>query len=64
MNRRSPGAVLSFNIENAFTLTQAKFRGGDRNENDHIEDAEDELSLIHISEPTRPERIGGGGGWV
>ena len=22
------------------------------------------LSLIHISEPTRPERIGGGGGWV
>ena len=25
---------------------------------------EDFLSLIHISEPTRPERIGGGGGWV
>ena len=23
-----------------------------------------ELSLIHISEPTRPERIGGGGVWV
>ena len=22
------------------------------------------LSLIHISEPTRPERIGGGGVWV
>ena len=24
----------NLNIENAFTLTQAKFRGGDRNEND------------------------------
>ena len=24
----------NLNIENAFTLTQAKFRGGERNEND------------------------------
>ena len=29
----------------------------------HRDETTKELSLIHISEPTRPERIGGGGVW-